>query len=135
MNKILYLLYAENYPEKNLNQVITEHWKLWFPNYSLTKLLIGSQKFQSDLAAINDQATEVILVELKKASHEKKRAVQQVVRYAKLYHAVYPNVPLRLLAIGPWREGIKPKIIPSDGYNVCALPTEYLAHQLRLMWN
>ena len=63
MNTIFQLLNAEKYYEKNLRKVMVDHWNLWFPDYELTNIAIGSQKFQPDLIAVNVQGTEVILVE------------------------------------------------------------------------
>ena len=130
MDEMLRLLKPHYYHELDVQDALRVYWPSLFPDHPLTSLAVHSNLFRPDLVGANVALNDILICELKTKHTRAGQAVFQVVRYGKIFHAKYPNVTVRLLAIGPWQIEAEFEFQKHDGYPVILVPMTTLVARL-----
>jgi hypothetical protein len=127
------LLSPASYDEvKGVHQALKMLWPVLFPEYSLVdRPNRMPATWQPDLIGLRDN--EVLLIEVKAHGGKRKQeAVKQVARYGVQFHAEYPTLGVRLLAIGPWHTQGWIDTVDCEGYSVGVMDIREMGRNLTL---
>ena len=130
MDEMLRLIKPNYYHELDVQDALRVYWPSLFPDHPLVSLAVHSTSFRPDLVGANAALTDILICELKTKYTRADEAVSQVVRYGTIFHSKYPNVTVRLLAIGPWQMEAEFEFQKHDGYPVILVPMTTLVARL-----